>query len=152
MNSAGSHTLDHVLALLFGAADGVREELYEGLARAGFGEVRPGHGCVFGHVAADGSRVTDLALATGLTKQAVGEAASDLEQLGYLERRPDPDDRRAKILYLTERGRAAQAEGFRLIAAIEKRLVRRYGRQRFEELKTMLAELDSRFAEQRRAA
>jgi DNA-binding MarR family transcriptional regulator len=152
MNSAGSHTLDHVLALLHRAADGVEEELYAGLSRAGFDEVRPGHGCVFGNVGPDGSRVTDVAIATGLTKQAVGEAATDLEELGYLERRPDPDDRRAKILYLTERGRAAQAEGLRLIASIEKRLIRRYGRQRFEELKAMLAELDSRFAEQRRVA
>jgi DNA-binding MarR family transcriptional regulator len=152
MNSAGTHTPDHVLALLYRAADGVADELHAGLSRAGFGEVRPGHGCVFGHVGPEGSRVTDVAIATGLTKQAVGEVATDLERLGYLERRPDPDDRRAKILYLTERGRAAQAEGFRLIEAIEKRLVRRHGRQRFEDLRTMLAELDSRFAEQRRAA
>jgi DNA-binding MarR family transcriptional regulator len=152
MNSAGSHTLDHLLALLFRASEEVADELFAGLVQAGFPDVRPGHGCVFGHVGPDGSRVTDVALATRLTKQAVGEAATDLEELGYIERRPDPNDRRAKILHLTERGRAAQAEGRRIIATIERRLARRYGTGNFDELKAMLADIGGRSADERRAA
>jgi DNA-binding MarR family transcriptional regulator len=152
MHSADTHTPEHVLARLSHAAEGVREEVFAALTRAGFGDVRPGHGCVFGTVGPEGSRVTDVAFATGLTKQAVGEVASDLEQLGYVERVPDPDDRRAKILLLTERGRAAQAVGVEAIAAVERRLIRRYGKDRFDELVGMLAELDPRSREQRRAA
>ena len=39
------------------------------------------------------------------------EATADLERRGYVERVPDPDDGRVKIIRLTERGREAQAIG-----------------------------------------
>ena len=55
----------------------------------------------------NGSRLTDLAEGAGFTKQAVGEAVAELERLGYLERAACPDDGRAKIIKLTDRGRDA---------------------------------------------
>ena len=63
-------------------------KLFERLREAGFDDVREGHGCVFGFIDMEnGSRLTDLAEGSGLTKQAVGEAVAELERLGYLERR-----------------------------------------------------------------
>ncbi len=35
--------------------------------------------------------------------QSMGELVDDLETKGYVERRPDPADRRAKRIHLTER-------------------------------------------------
>ena len=60
--------------------------------------MRPGHGCVFGTIEPDGSRLTDLAERARMTKQTVGEVTTDLERLGYVERVPDPRDGRAKII------------------------------------------------------
>jgi len=75
------------------------------LGEAGFDDIREGHGCVFGFIDVEhGSRLTDLAERSGLTKQAVGETVAHLEGLGYVERVPDPKDRRAKIIKLTPRG------------------------------------------------
>src|SRR5919112_318167 len=80
------------------------EKLRERMAAAGHPDIREGYGCVFGFIdVEDGSRLTDLAASAGLTKQAVGEAVSELEKQGYLERLPDPNDRRAKIIKLTPR-------------------------------------------------
>jgi DNA-binding MarR family transcriptional regulator len=89
-------------------------------ADAGYPDIREGHGCVFGFIdVEDGSRLTDLAEAAGLTKQAVGEAVTELERLGYLKRAPDPSDRRAKLIKLTDRGVAAYWTARRLFAEIE---------------------------------
>jgi DNA-binding MarR family transcriptional regulator len=86
----------------------------------GHGDIREGHGCVFGFIDMDrGSRLTDLAERSGLTKQAVGEAVTELERLGYVERLPDPDDGRAKIIKLTDWGVDAVLKGRRVFAEIE---------------------------------
>jgi DNA-binding MarR family transcriptional regulator len=89
-------------------------------AEAGYGDIREGHGCVFGFIDVEhGSRLTDLAESAGLTKQAVGEAVTELERLGYLKREPDPSDRRAKLIKLTDRGVAAYWTARRLFTEIE---------------------------------
>ena len=97
------------------------QKLFHRMADAGFDDVREGHGCVFGFIDVEnGSRLTDLAEGSGLTKQAVGEAVAELERLGYVTREACPGDRRAKIIELTERGREAQLTGRRLFAEIER--------------------------------
>ena len=53
----------------------------------------------------DGMRPSDLAARMRVTKQALNYLLRDLEQNGYLERHPDPDDRRARRIALTDRGR-----------------------------------------------
>src|SRR6266700_5494044 len=75
-----------------------------GLADAGFDDLRPAHTAVFQHIEAGGSRLTDLAERAQITKQSMGYLIDHLEERGYLERRPDPTDRRAALVCLTERG------------------------------------------------
>lgn len=127
-----------LMGLLDTASDEFTEELYARVAAAGYDDVRPGHGCVFGNIAPEGSRLTDLAERAGMTKQSVGEATTDLERHGYLERIPDPDDGRAKIIRLTERGREAQAIGRELIAGIERDWAERYGEENIAALRAVL--------------
>src|SRR5581483_9668032 len=55
------------------------------LASAGFGNLRPAHLTVFQQLAADGSRLTDLAARAQMTKQSMGALVDDLEQWGYVE-------------------------------------------------------------------
>ena len=88
----------------------------EELEEAGYADIRPTHGCVFRFVREDGMRLTELAALAGMTKQSVGELVDDLVDLGYVERIPDPEDRRAKLICLTERGSEAQGVGFGLFA------------------------------------
>jgi len=107
-------------ALLTGVKLAAIEKLRGRIAEAGHPEIREGHGCVFGFIDIEkGSRLTELAATAGFTKQAVGEAVTELERLGYLERRACADDGRAKIIHLTERGREAALTGRRIFAEIE---------------------------------
>jgi DNA-binding MarR family transcriptional regulator len=120
------------------------EELYRRFAAAGFGDIRPGHGCVFGNIAPEGSRLTDMAEGARMTKQSVGEVTTDLERRGYLERFPDPTDGRVKIIRLTERGREAQRVGRHLIDEIERDWAERYGAAEIAALRETLELITAR--------
>lgn len=97
------------------------DELHRRLADEGFAGIRFRHGCVFRFVDKKGSRLTDLAERSGLTKQAIGEAVTELERLGYAERVASLDDGRAKIIRLTEQGWKGQAAAARILTEIEHR-------------------------------
>jgi DNA-binding MarR family transcriptional regulator len=113
------------------------------------GQLLPCHHPVdepFGSIKADGSRLTELAESSGLSLSATAELVDGLQALGYLERRPDPADGRAKLVCLTEAGRGAIREGRRLIAGIEADWGDAIGERRFAEvcdsLQSLLDELD----------
>lgn len=111
------------------------------LGESEFSDVRPTHGCVFRFVREDGMRLTRLAELAHITKQSAGEIVDDLAARGYVERVPDPADKRAKLIRLTERGREAQAYGFGLFGEVEKRWMDRYGREKIEGLRQTLEEI-----------
>jgi len=101
--------------------------LHGRLAEEGFPGLRYKHGCVFRFIDDEGSRLTDLAERSGLTKQGVAEAVGELVQLGYVERSEAPHDRRTKIIRLTERGQAGQRAAARVLAEIEQSWADRFG-------------------------
>jgi DNA-binding MarR family transcriptional regulator len=132
--------------LLEVAMESMLAEFRAELTDSEFADVRPSHGCVFRFVREDGMRLTRLAELAHLTKQSVGEIVDDLAERGYIKRIPDPEDKRAKLICLTERGREAQAYGFRLFAEVEKRWMERYGREQIEALRETLEEIAMREA------
>jgi DNA-binding MarR family transcriptional regulator len=111
------------------------------LEKAGITDVRPTHGCVFRFVHGDGMRLTELANLAGLTKQSVGEIVDDLAGLGYLERYPDPTDKRAKLIRLTEKGLKAQRIGFSLFEKLEEDWAAAFGADRLGALRSLLEEV-----------
>lgn len=131
-------TQEPMIRLLSLAFMDFSDELFRRFAAAGFEDIRPGHGCVFGSIEPDGSRLTDMAERARMTKQSVGEAATDLERRGYVERCPDATDGRVKIIRLTERGREAQRVGRALIGEIESDWAGRYGEAEIAALRETL--------------
>ncbi len=129
-------------ALLDDLAEAGFREFRERLADAGHPTIRQGHGCVFRFVDEDGSRLTDLAERSGLTKQAVGEVVADLEQLGYVERAPDPEDGRAKLIKLTARGADALDTGRAIFAEMERDWAERFGAERLAVMRELLEEMN----------
>jgi DNA-binding MarR family transcriptional regulator len=117
------------------------EELHTRLAEAGHGVIREGHGCVFGFIEPEGSRLTWLAQQSGLTKQAVGETVDDLQRLGYVERVPDPTDGRAKIVQLTEKGAAARQLGRSILSEVEQRWADEIGEERVAGMREALEDV-----------
>jgi DNA-binding MarR family transcriptional regulator len=120
----------------------------EGLAEAGFDDIRPAHTVVFQHIKAEGSRLSELAERAQLTKQSMGYLVDHLDQRGYLERRPDPTDRRAALICLTERGWDEIRAALAIIAEIEEEWARRLGKRRMAQLRELLAELGRTTPEQ----
>jgi DNA-binding MarR family transcriptional regulator len=111
------------------------------LAAAGHGTIRESHGCVFGYVEPQGSRLTELAERSGLTKQAVGEAVDDLVRQGYAVRAPDPTDGRAKLVRLTDSGDEVVAIIDRAFEQIERAWAEQVGEERMSVLRETLEEL-----------
>lgn len=116
-------------------------ELHQRMRESGHPEIRAGHGCVFGFIEEDGSRLTELAERSQTSKQAVWEAVADLEKLGYVERAPDPLDGRAKIIRLTDSGDEAREMARRIFAEIEQRWIERYGAERIAALRELVEEM-----------
>ncbi|WP_029527043.1 MarR family winged helix-turn-helix transcriptional regulator [Polaromonas glacialis] len=68
------------------------------------------------HLAVGGSRLTDLALSAGMSKQAMGDLVDQCEAWGIVRREADPHDRRARRVVFTESG-LAWLEAFRCAVA-----------------------------------
>jgi DNA-binding MarR family transcriptional regulator len=99
----------------------VQNELYRELRELGFDDIAPRHGVVFAYLPADGIRATELARLSGQHKQVIGKSIDELEALGYVERRPDPGDRRAKLVAPTSRGLAQIRASDMIMAEIGER-------------------------------
>lgn len=113
----------------------VQEELFDTLARQGHPSLRPQHGAVLAYLDAEGSRATDLARSSGQHKQVVGKLIDELETLGYVERRPDPDDRRAKLIVPTPLGLDEMTRSDAILTAIEQRHADAVGTTAYTEFK-----------------
>lgn len=90
--------------LLLGAARALVDGIDAGVRARGFTDLRPAHGFAFALLSGGCATVVDLARHLDVTKQAASQMVEDLVGKGYVERRPHPDDARARLLVLTEKG------------------------------------------------
>src|SRR3954465_15918923 len=111
------------------------------VAERGFEDLRPALSVVFQHLRDEGSRVTEIAERAQLTKPTVVYLVNELERLGYVERAPDPEDGRAKLVQLTERGARAQGAAREILAEIEQDCSLLLGRRDFATLHELLRRL-----------
>jgi len=114
-------TLD--LGILLGLAyQTFTDELRADMIMRGFDDLGGAYGYVFRALAVDPLHLHDLASRLGMTAQGASKIINEMESRGYVERSPDPEDGRAKLLRLAVRGRAALAAARRFHAAYERRL------------------------------
>jgi DNA-binding MarR family transcriptional regulator len=132
----------NLAALMDGPYKAMDSALFPELARRGHGDIRPSHSKVFEVIKGTGSRITDMAVDAAMTKQAMQYLVDDLEKLGYAERIPDPDDRRAKLIRLTPRGRECVVFAREAFAHTEAAWAKKLGKAKMEQLRTLLAELN----------
>jgi DNA-binding MarR family transcriptional regulator len=110
-----------------------RTELFASAAADGrFVDIRFPHMHVWGNVGVDGIRLTELARRAQLSLAACSEFVDELQQLGYLERRPDPSDGRAKLIFPTNKGRAVLDAAGQAVAQLEQRWRRQLARGEFD--------------------
>lgn len=121
----------------------MNQQLLQRLAERGHPSVRSAHGNVFQYLDDEGTRVSLLAQRAGVSKQAMAQLVAHLEAHGYVERVPDPSDRRAGLVRATARGREVFAIARELTGEIEARLTERLGEAKLRRLRALLGELDA---------
>jgi DNA-binding MarR family transcriptional regulator len=110
------------------------------LTAAGF-DITLAQARVLQRVARDGSRLTDLAAQAQVTKQTAGFLVDQLERAGYVERRPDPRDGRARLVRLARRGHEAAATAAPVVAAVEAEWTAHLGPEAMAALRAALLRL-----------
>src|SRR5580765_7073624 len=133
---------DVVMPALLAAARGVYgSQIRTALRDNGFDDMPRRGTFVLGAVANHGSTLSDAVAGLGTTKQAASQLVDVLVSRGYLERAPDPDDRRRVTVTLTDRGRAAAQETQAAIQAVDQRLGRAVGADQVATARAVLGAL-----------
>jgi DNA-binding MarR family transcriptional regulator len=85
----------------------------------GYRRLRPSLGPFLSLVWTEGRRLNAIADQLAISRQACSQLANVAERAGYLERKPDPEDRRAKVVMLSSRGRALVDHAVQIILECE---------------------------------
>jgi DNA-binding MarR family transcriptional regulator len=130
-------------ALLRIPGQAIVDRIARALSASGHTELRPAHFAVFQHLPAEGERLTDLAEQAQITKQSMGALVIYLEEMGYVERMPDPGDRRAQIIRRTARGWEVERIARAALQGLENEWADRLGQERLQQARAFLEDLAS---------
>jgi DNA-binding MarR family transcriptional regulator len=128
------------ILLLLADQEFVRE-LREYTAAQGYDDQGRSDGFVLRTLGDGPTTISGLAERLEITKQGAGQIADDMERRGYVVRRPDPTDARARLLHLTDQGRAMLAAARRFHQTYERRLRTRLGDDAIDTLREVLTEM-----------
>jgi DNA-binding MarR family transcriptional regulator len=119
---------------------GIMEYVQARLEHLGFDDIRPAHMAIFQNVGPEGARIGEIAERAKLTNQSVGYLVDYLEEHGYVERRPDPRNRRATLVSFTDRGWDEADTCAKILGQLDEELAKTMGPARVRQLQTLLAE------------
>src|SRR5215218_11021705 len=125
-------------ALLRVPWEAVQRHMLERLHERGFDDFDAAYINVFQYPGPQGTRPSELAARLRISKQALNYLLGELERLGYIERRPDPDDLRSKRVALTPRGKSAIRVIRAAVADVETTWAQQLGPRRFAQLRDLL--------------
>jgi DNA-binding MarR family transcriptional regulator len=103
--------------------------------------LRLSHIRVMSGVPTDGITITELAERVVMTKQGCGQFVAQLCETGHLELRPNPRDRRSRIVLRTTLGRRTMRRATTLMAQVERGWAGQVGPERYAEFRAVLEEL-----------
>ena len=126
--------------LMFVSYRAMDERVVRAVRDAGY-DVTPAQARLAQRVADDGSRLTELAERAQVTKQTASLLVAALEREGVVERVPDPEDGRARLIRLTERGRAASRVAMGVVMGVEREWTEHLGEEVAEQLREALVRL-----------
>ena len=124
--------------LVVGASQAVAGRLGAAVEGAGIDDMRSSFGFVIRALAERDRTLTELAELLAVTKQAAIKVVDEMEARDFVERRPDPADRRAKVLSLTEKGRRVRRAALSASRRMEAELRRELGDERVEAFRTVM--------------
>ena len=86
--------------LMFVAYRALEQRAHKAAVEAG-GNITAAQARVAARIGPDGTRLTDLAAQSQVTKQTAAHLVNELHRAGYVERVTDPEDGRARLIRLT---------------------------------------------------
>ncbi|CAA9353445.1 MAG: Transcriptional regulator, MarR family [uncultured Frankineae bacterium] len=87
-------------------------------------------------------RMSELARTTGMSLSRLSRAVASLEERGWVERRPCPDDRRGQVAHLKDAGRRAlEAAAPGHVAEVRRRVFDHLSREQVLQLRTLAERL-----------
>ncbi len=120
------------------AFDAFEQRIVEGIRARGFEDFKPSDGAALRNVPLDGCKLSEIAARAHMTKQGMSLLVRELEGRGYLEVMPDPDDRRARRVALTSKGRGLLKAGRETYAELREEWILRLGARGFRQLERLL--------------
>jgi DNA-binding MarR family transcriptional regulator len=142
VGQTGWVTDDEAMALctlMLAAGNAVVDGIHAGVVARGFADLRPAHGFAFARLAPDGATISELAAHLSVTRQAAAQLVDELVAKGYVRRLAHPDDGRAQLIVLTERGWACTRAATAAAADTVRAWVGALGEERLHELRDDLA-------------
>lgn len=130
----------NVPTLMFVAFRHVENRVLDAVLRAGH-TVTLAQARIFQRIGAQGTRLTALAEQAQVTKQTAGALVDQLVAAGYLERRPDPTDARARLIAMSELGTKVWAVAAAELDRVQGEWARHLGADRWAELHVTLLRL-----------
>ena len=111
------------------------------LVKLGVRGLTAAHARVIPFVPPEGASVQWLASKANVRKQTMAQSVEQLVAAGLVERRPDPGDRRASLVVLTEAGLAIRPMSRKAGGKVERAWADQLGDDRLEALRTALIDL-----------
>jgi DNA-binding MarR family transcriptional regulator len=105
---------------MFIAHRAVEIRVHEALRDAGFADLTAAQARIAQRLSPNGIRITDLADQARVTKQTAGGLVDELERNGYVARKADPSDARARLVVLTAKGRRVCVTAAAVVDAMER--------------------------------
>ena len=127
--------------LMFVAHRAAETRVYEALRAAGFEDLTLAQARIAQRLRPSGIRITELAEQARVTKQTAGALVDELANNGYVVRRPDPQDARARLVMLSARGRRLCAAAAEEVAKVEAEWRNHLGARTYQQLHAALVSL-----------
>lgn len=140
-NADAPPSIDHVGWRLWCASQAWKEQFLAGMLASGHQWYAEARSSLIPYLDREGTRQGVLVQRMGLSKQAVQQLVDDLEREGIIERQPDPEDRRGKIVTFTRKGLKAQADANRIKRKVEAAFRSKLGARDFAKLDNLLRRL-----------
>jgi len=127
--------------LMFIAHRSAESRVVDAVRAAGFDDLTLAQCRLAQRLSPQGSRLTDLAEQAQITKQTAGALVDELERAGYVRRKPDPADARARLVTLSQRGVRLCAAAASEVQAIEAQWRKHLGARTYDDMRAALIAL-----------
>ncbi len=138
--------VDNIRSLLHFVIQCLDERLQVYRKGTRYESVRPSDVRVFVSALRQPRRITDLAKALKISRQAVQMSVKRLAELKVVELQPVPGNQRDKLIVITDRGMSARRTAEEQIGRLEKEVSDVIGKEDLETLRIMLAKVCDAFA------